>query len=152
MRSATLLLLHGRNASPSTWAGLEWSDGSDVVTAEAPTVASVIATLESLQGPAVLIAEHDAALVSAEVHLRRPELVVAEIVIEPSYAQPDSAVPELSGRSRPTLGVFASEPAADIERNAGSADLVVWPGFSRDLHHDAPAAFVRTVERWLARV
>lgn len=62
----------------------------------------------------------------------------------------DSATrPLLARRSRPTLGVFSTESAAEGETGA---DTVVWPGFGHYLHLEAPTAFVRTLHRWLDRV
>lgn len=148
---APLLLLHEHAGSAADWSDLAWPDEYRVVAVEETEPADVITLLEGLDSPAVLIGHGSGATTTTLVHTERPELVTAEIVIEPDYSSED-AIARAARRTRPTLGIFASESAAAVERAAGDADLVIWPGFGHALHREAPTAFVRTVTRWLARL
>ncbi|NQX29899.1 hypothetical protein HQQ81_21340 [Microbacteriaceae bacterium VKM Ac-2854] len=143
-----LVLLHTSGDTATSWSGFPWPPERPTFAPDSPSVGSVVELLQTLGSPAVLVAHGDAASISTAVHADHPELVAAEIVIEPTYP----ADAPIARRTKPTLGVFAAEETADVERLAGGADRVVWPGLSRDLHREAPAAFVRTVERWLARL
>jgi hypothetical protein len=141
MTALPLVLLPDSRDASASWSEFAWS-------LETPSVAAVVELLRTLGSPGVLIAHGDAVRISTVIHVDHPELVAAEIVIEPEYP----ADAPIARRSRPTLGIFASEESAELERLAGPADRVVWPGFTRDLHREAPAAFIRTVERWVARL
>jgi len=85
-----------------------------------------------------------------------PEAVLTDYLRDEYFAD-DSigfaslSLPLLARRSRPTLAFYSGERAADFERSAGAADLVVWPGFGHYVHLEAPSAFVQTLTGWLDR-
>lgn len=235
MIPAPLVLVHGWGGSAANWDAMPFPSGSRSCAVDLPghgsaretgpfsirsAVEAVLHRVETLGEPAVLVGHSMGAQITTIVHAERPELVLAECVIDPAYGHPESdrermirwrdevaaaphavvsgfvraafsaradpglrrriledvvATPEralvayldaqyfadgavgfaaatrelLLQRSRPTLGVYSTEPAAAFERSAGAADTVVQPGGGHYLHLESPSAFVRTLTAWL---
>ncbi|CAM3733307.1 alpha/beta fold hydrolase [Occultella aeris] len=120
-----MLFVHGWGGSARSWdpirRALSWGSGSAAIdlpghagAAGVPTVpgavASVLAALES-DGPAILVGHSLGGQVTALAHVTRPDLVVAEVVIDPAYGHPDGDRAALQEWAR----AIEKAPSATVE-------------------------------------
>ncbi|MBZ2199449.1 alpha/beta fold hydrolase [Occultella gossypii] len=152
-----ILFVHGWGGSARSWdpirQALSWQRGSAAIdlpghagAAGVPTVpgavASVLAALES-DGPAILVGHSLGGQVTALAHVTRPDLVVAEVVIDPAYGHPDGDRAALEEWA----GAIEKAPSATVETFVEGAFGPSTPTDVRtavldDLHGCDPAAFV----------
>jgi pimeloyl-ACP methyl ester carboxylesterase len=152
-----MLFVHGWGGSARSWdpirRALSWVSGSAAIdlpghagAAGVPTVpgavASVLAALES-DGPAILVGHSLGGQVTALAHVERPDLVVAEVVIDPAYGHPDGDRPALEEWA----GAIERAPSATVEAFVDGAFGPSTPPQVRtavlhDLRATDPAAFV----------
>ncbi|WP_163544192.1 alpha/beta fold hydrolase [Occultella kanbiaonis] len=152
-----LLLVHGWGGSARSWDPvrqvMSWGPGSAAIdlpghagAAGTPTVpgavASVLAALES-DGPAVLVGHSLGGQVTALAHVARPDLVAAEVVIDPAYGHPDGDRAALEEWAR----AIEKAPLATVEAFVDGAFGPSTPAEVRaavrdDLRRCDPAAFV----------
>lgn len=104
-------------------------------------VAAVVADLEA-NGPAVLLGHSLGGQVTALAHISCPDLVVAEVVIEPAYGHPDGDRARLEEWARSVERAPLATVAAFINGAFGPATPAeVRTSILADLRRTDPAAF-----------